>query len=64
MSIASAIACDSADRLLRHFRDSFHDFQSMIPTGASSPLVSACEEAYTKYPPWDEPSGLNPMLHH
>ena len=37
MSIESAIACDSADKLLRHFRDNFQDFQSIIPTGASCP---------------------------
>ena len=38
MSMESAMACDSAERLLRHFRDNFHDFHSMIPTGASCPL--------------------------
>ena len=56
----SAIACDSADKLLRHLRDNFHDFHAMIPTGASSPLCKAWDEAYIKYPPWEEPSGLTP----
>ena len=39
ISTESAMACDSADKLLRHFRDSFQDFHSMIPTGASSPFM-------------------------
>ena len=60
-STESAIACDSADRLLRHLRVSFQDFHSIIPTGASSPLCNACEEAYIKYPPWEEPPGLTPQ---
>ena len=59
-SMESTIAWDSADKLLRHFRDNFHDFHSIIPTGASSPLCKAWEEAYIKYPPCEEPYGLTP----
>ena len=44
MSTESAIAWDSADKLLRHFRG-FHDFHTMTPTGASCPLCRACEVA-------------------
>ena len=54
------MACDSAERLLRHFRDNFHDFHSINPTGTSSPLRSACDEAYIRYPPSDDPSGRTP----
>ena len=61
MSIESAMACDSALRELRHFRPSFHDFQSMIPTGASCPLCKACEVAYIRKPPCEEPSGRTPQ---
>ena len=59
-STESAMACDSADKLLLHLRDNFQDFHSMMPMGASCPLCSACDVAYTKKPPWDEPSGLTP----
>ena len=37
ISTESAIACDSAAKLLRHLRGNFHDFHSMTPTGASFP---------------------------
>ena len=60
MSTESAIACDSADRLLLHFLDSVHDFHSIIPTGASSPVCSAWDDAYIRYPPCDDPSGRTP----
>ena len=45
MSTESAMACDSAARLLRHLRPSFQDFHYITPTGASCPLCSAWEVA-------------------